>query len=296
MDIRELKLFLKLAETLHYARTSQVMAISPSALSRTVQRLEDEIGEKLFERDNRSVSLTNAGIHFRNYARDVIDRWNLLKETLQGEAEIVSGEITVYSSVTGCYEVLPPILKKLREKYPEVHVNLITGSVNDAFAHAGEGTSDIVISAEPDHIPSHLQFFPIISTPMVFISPKVDSPLNIDITKMQFSLKDTPMILPDKSLFRKRIDEWFNNKGVRPNVYSEASGNEGIIAMSRLGFGVGIVPKVVVDHTLFSKDLDVVDTGMKPVNVGILIQRRRLSNPIVKAFLSVVETLSIQVE
>ncbi len=289
MDIRELKLFLKLAETLHYARTSQVMAISPSALSRTVQRLEDEVGEKLFERDNRSVSLTPAGIHFREYAKDVIDRWNLLRETLQGEADIINGEITLYSSVTGCYEVLPPILKKLRDSYPGVHVNLITGSVNDAFAHATDGTADIVISAEPDHLPNSLEFFPVISTPMVLISPNDDSPLNLDILSGDFDLSTAPMILPNKSLFRKRIDEWFNFKGIKPVVYSEASGNEAIIAMSRLGFGVGIVPKVVVDHTRFTTDVNVVETDMKPFNVGILIQKRRLNNPVVKAFLSIIK-------
>lgn len=292
MDIRELKLFLKLAETLHYARTSQVMAISPSALSRTVQRLEDEVGEKLFERDNRSVSLTAAGAHFREYAKDVIERWNLLQETLQGEADEIAGELTVYSSVTGCYEILPPILKKLRENFPKMHINLITGSVNDAFSIATEGTADIIISAEPDNLPSTLEFYPVISTPMVFIAPAKDSPLKIDINDVNFDPSDIPMILPDKSLFRKRIDEWFYNRGIKPLIYSEASGNEAILAMSRLGFGVGIVPKVVVEHSLFSDDLVVAESDMRPFNVGILIQKRRLTNPMVKAFLSAVDGVS----
>lgn len=289
MDIRELKLFLKLAETLHYARTSQVMAISPSALSRTVQRLEDEVGEKLFDRDNRSVSLTPAGIHFREYARDVIDRWNLLQETLQGEADVISGELTVYSSVTACYEVLPPILKKLRELYPKVHVNLVTGSVNDAFAIAGGGEADIVISAEPDNLPSSLEFYPVIETPMVLIGQAKDSPLDIDLRHDKYDLTELPMIFPDKSIFRKRIDEWFHERGIKPIIYSEVSGNEAIIAMTSLGFGVGIVPKVVVDHTTMKDQLDVVETDMRPFNVGLLIQKRRLSNPVVKAFLSVAE-------
>lgn len=289
MDIRELKLFLKLAETLHYARTSQVMAISPSALSRTVQRLEDEVGEKLFERDNRSVSLTTAGIHFREYSKDVLERWNKLLETLQGESEVISGDITVYSSVTGCYEILPPILKKLRDNYPNLHINLITGSVNDAFSIAGEGSADIVISAEPDNLPTSLAFYPIISTPMVFIAPISGSLLDVDITEPDFDLSEVPMILPNKSLFRKRIDDWFHNQGIKPLIYSEASGNEAILAMSRLGFGVGIVPKVVVDHSLFAPDLNVSESDMRPFNVGLLIQKRRLGNPVVKAFLSAVD-------
>ncbi|QEN05541.1 HTH-type transcriptional activator IlvY [Thiospirochaeta perfilievii] len=287
MDIRELKLFLKLAETLHYARTSQVMAISPSALSRTVQRLEDEVGEKLFERDNRSVSLTPQGAHFRDYAKDVIERWSILQETLQGESDVVSGEITVYSSVTACYEILPPILKKLRELHPDVHLNLITGSVNEAFAQAGEGVADIVISAEPDNLPATLEFFPIISTPMVFIAPKFDENFKVDITSSDFDPTQTELILPNKSLFRKRIDDWFFERGIKPESYSEASGNEGILAMSKLGFGVGIVPKVVVDHSFFGSEMTVVESDMKPFNVGLLIQKRRLSNPIVKAFLDI---------
>ncbi|MBN2618340.1 MAG: HTH-type transcriptional activator IlvY [Spirochaetales bacterium] len=283
-----------MAETLHYARTSQVMAISPSALSRTVQRLEDEVGEKLFERDNRSVTLTTAGIHFRDYAKDVIERWGKLQETLQGEAEEISGEITVYSSVTGCYEVLPPILRRLRSQYPQIHVNLITGSVNDAFATAGEGSADIVISAEPDNLPSTLEFYPVITTPMVMISTNIETHQSFDLKNETYNLEDIPMIFPDKSIFRKRIDEWFQDKGIKPLIYSEASGNEAIIEMCRLGFGVGIVPKVVVDHTFQKEDLDVVETDITPFYVGLLIQKRRLSNPLVRAFLSVTDTVKVQ--
>jgi LysR family transcriptional regulator, positive regulator for ilvC len=284
MDIRELKLFLKLSETLHYGRTSQIMAISPSALSRTIQRLEDEVGEKLFERDNRSVSLTIPGIHFRQYARDVIDRWEALSNTLKGESNVIRGEITLYSSVTGCYEVLPPILERLREKYPEVHVHLISGSANDSVLTASEGLADIIVAAEPETLPPNLEFYPVLSTKMVLISSAKTYNLNFE---MDYST--VPMILPDKSIFRKRIDDWFLEMGIKPDIYSEVSGNEAIIAMSRLGFGVGIVPMVVVNHSPYLSDLRVLDSKITPVEVGILIQKRKLSNPCVRAFLSVVK-------
>lgn len=64
MDIRAIKLYLDLCDTLHFSRTATRMHVSPSTLSRTLQRLEDEVGCKLLERDNRSVTLTHAGEAF----------------------------------------------------------------------------------------------------------------------------------------------------------------------------------------------------------------------------------------
>ena len=61
MDFDDLRLFLHLSRTLHFGRTSQECHISASALSRSIQRLEQSVGQQLFERDNRSVELTRAG-------------------------------------------------------------------------------------------------------------------------------------------------------------------------------------------------------------------------------------------
>ena len=61
MDLRNLELFLHLADSLHFGKSADAMAVSPSTLSRAIQRLEQETGCVLFERDNRSVRLTPAG-------------------------------------------------------------------------------------------------------------------------------------------------------------------------------------------------------------------------------------------
>lgn len=61
MDNRELKIFQHLAKSLHFSSTSRECYISPSSLTRMIQRLEQELGVQLFERDNRTVRLTEAG-------------------------------------------------------------------------------------------------------------------------------------------------------------------------------------------------------------------------------------------
>ena len=70
MDTDSLRLFLHLSHSLHYGRTSRECHKSPSALSRIIQRLEEELGSPLFERDNKKVSLTAQGLVMQRYASD----------------------------------------------------------------------------------------------------------------------------------------------------------------------------------------------------------------------------------
>ena len=64
MDLRHLKHFIVLAETLHFGRASDLCHISVSAFSRGIRQLEDTLGTELFLRDNRSVALTHEGSLF----------------------------------------------------------------------------------------------------------------------------------------------------------------------------------------------------------------------------------------
>src|SRR5689334_15453137 len=66
---QELSLFLRLAESLHFARSAKAAHMSPSALTRFIQRLEEELGQPLFQRSRRGVTLTRAGEIFRDHAR-----------------------------------------------------------------------------------------------------------------------------------------------------------------------------------------------------------------------------------
>ena len=75
MDTEDLKIFLHLADTLHFGKTSAACHMSPSTLSRQIQRIEEEVGQQLFERDNRSVLLTESGVQFRKYAKESLGKW-----------------------------------------------------------------------------------------------------------------------------------------------------------------------------------------------------------------------------
>ena len=87
MDTRALAVFLSVADTLNFSRSSEQLHMSVSAVSRAIRRLEDELGQPLLDRDNRSVRLTGAGREFREYARRSLAQWQQLRRQLGADTE-----------------------------------------------------------------------------------------------------------------------------------------------------------------------------------------------------------------
>src|SRR5690625_7384746 len=88
MHTKPLHLFITLAETLHFGRASQLCHLSPSALSRNIRQLEEQLGVTLFKRDNRQVSLTSEGALFLEYARQALQNWHDIRQRRSEERRV----------------------------------------------------------------------------------------------------------------------------------------------------------------------------------------------------------------
>ena len=172
MDTKNLKLFLNLAESLHFSPASEMSQLSVSALSRNIMQLEDNLGVKLFERNNRSVTLTKAGKDFITYAKDAINQWDIIRASLQENSHTLSGELSVYCSVTASYSFLYDILSNFRLKYPQIEIKLHTGDSEHALSKTLSGSEDITMGALPDKLPQGVVFQSIASSELLFIAPR----------------------------------------------------------------------------------------------------------------------------
>jgi len=274
METRLLKQFISVADSLHFGRASESSHVSPSALSRSIQRLEAELGVVLFERNNRSVSLTHEGSLFLDYARDSLLEWDTIRNMLMEESGELHGEVSIYCSVTASYSFLFEILARFRHDHPLIEIKLHTGDPEDAIARVLAGEENIAIGARPDKLPPALAFKPISVSPLLFIAS-----LETEDWTGQ------PMILPERGLARKRVDEWFQALDVQPRIYAQVAGNEAIVSMVSLGFGVGVVPKIVLDNSPLAGTVRVltVKPELKAYEVGIFTLKKKLASPLIKA-------------
>jgi len=283
MDIRTLELFRHLGGTLHFARTSLACNITPSALTRVIQRLETEVGEPLFIRNNRSVELTFAGIAFKKYAEDVILRWDKLKGEL-AEEDVLSGELSLYCSVTAAYCILPDIISRYRLVHPRVQMKLETGDPAQALSRLVNRDVDAVIAALPEKMPKNFRFLKMVTSPLVFISSR-RFPHMIVHKKGGIDWDKTPMILADKGLSRERMDLWFAKNRLVPNIYSRVAGHEAIIALVNLGCGMGLVPRLVLEKSPFLEEIVILDAvpELPPYEIGLFTNQNSLTNPKIQA-------------
>ena len=284
MDFRPLKHFLALSDTLHFGRASDLCHISPSTLSRNIKALEESLGVELFERDNRSVTLTEEGKTFQNYARETLTQWEAVNCNLKSEAQELKGELSVYCSVTASYSFLYDILHDFRQKHPRIEIKLHTGDPELALSHILSGKEDLAIAARPDTLHNNLAFQRIAVSPLLFIAPRTDF-------KLPNTLEDwtnTPMILSEEGVARQRVNKWFSDKNIKPQIYAQVAGNEAIVSMVSLGFGVGVVPEIVLENSPLAGKVKVISAKptLKPYDVGLCVQKKKLKNPLINAFWS----------
>jgi LysR family positive regulator for ilvC len=286
MDLHGLAAFQSLASTLHFGKAAREANLSTSALSRTIQRLEQETGERLFFRDNRSVSLTPAGELFRGFAREALEGWEDLLRSLAVGREALRGEIRIYCSVAASYTVLSELVRGFRLAHPGVHIRLATGDPADAVERVQTGQADIAVAALPEALPRGVRFQAVAVSPLVFIAPAVACEAATLVKGPSIQWARVPLVLTATGLSRRRTDAWLRARRVRPTVYAEVSGHEAVISMVRLGCGVGIVPRVVLDRFAAKGEVRVLEVApeLEPYVVGLCAHARRLASPVVKAF------------
>jgi LysR family transcriptional regulator, positive regulator for ilvC len=292
VDHMELRVFVSLSNTLHFGRSGQECNLSASAVSRTISRLEEELGRRLFDRDKRSVELRPEGFAFRQYAIEAIGAWDRIRASLAEGGEALKGEIHIYSSVAASYSVLDRLFPVFRQKYPAVHVRLRTGDSADALKRIQDGSADIAVAALPGSLPGNVLFRGVAVTPLLFVSPASECEAAVLCGRSPVPWARVPMILTETGLSRKRADAWFRAAGVKPNVYAEVSGHEAVISMVRLGCGAGIVPRLVLDRFAQEGEVRVIPVkrNLEPYEVGLCALKRRLQSPVVKAFWDIAGT------
>ncbi len=288
MSVSDCRLIIALAEEAHFGRAAERCHLSASAVTRAVQRLEQHIGVSLFERDNRSVHITFHGEIYLEYARKALAEWQTLQSKLNNDAHHLKGELSLYCSVTAVYSLLQPIVQRCREQYPEIELRLHTGDQANAIQRVLEHREHIAIAACPDNLPDSLEFQPISSSDFILIQPvESHEQLSVHIKQNRVSnWADIPVVLPERGVGRERMEYLFKQTKIKPNIYTTVIGHEAIVTMVALGFGVGGVPRLVLDNSPQQSQIKLLkpECAFEPFNIGLICHKRHKQNPVVNAF------------
>ena len=192
--------------------------------------------------------------------------------------------------MTASYAYLPPLLEKFRQAHPNVDIYLDTGDAADGIDQIKNRGVDLAIAAKPDDLSSSIHFQSIATVPLGIAAPKINCVVKKALQADSVDWANVPIILPEHGVARKRFEQWFRHKHAgRPNVYAQVSGQEALVSMVALGFGIGLSPIVVADNSPVKDLVELLpDTKIAPFDLGLCCFKRNLEDPVVSAFLSMV--------
>ncbi|GLR71385.1 HTH-type transcriptional activator IlvY [Agaribacter marinus] len=278
MDIKSLKLFQHLANSLHYSKTAQAMFVSPPTLSRVITRLEEEFNTTLFIRNNRKVALTKAGQTLLAFTDNFLSDYTSLVQTLNKDENVLKGELSLFCSVTASQSYLPAMLDRLREQHPQVDIKLDTGDHALAVEQVASRQVDISIAIHTPDFPSNVYFQQIDTVPLTLIVPKqmpIDRVGNI-------RWQNIKVIMPARGPSKRIVHHWFAEQNIRPNVYAQVSGNEAIVSMVSLGLGVGFVPRIVLENSAVQhKVKSLAVNEIEAYRLGLCYLKERSNEPLI---------------
>ena len=269
MEHRELELFLHLARTLNYGRTSLECHVSAATLTRTIQRLETRAGAQLLDRGPRGVVLTAEGRRFTTYAEQALELW---ADYRSGSAEPagLTGELRIFATVTACQTLLPDLLAPLRAEHPQIRLAIRTGDAAAALARLDEGEVDAAVAGIPRRLPQSLVTRTVAVTDLVLV-------------KARDSAADGPYVVPARGLVRDNAFRWFRRNGVKPVIAAEPDGHEALLALVALGCGVGVVPRLVLESSAVRDQLTELPADLEPLTIGLCARRADLHRPLIAA-------------
>lgn len=276
MDHDHLRQFIALARHRSFTRAAEHCHISPSTLTRRVQRLEREVGALLVERRPGGVELTEAGLLLWEHATDVLEGWEQLRRQLSG-ARAITGLLRIHCTVTAAQSIVPDLLATFRRAHPEVGVELSTGDAAGALARLLDEDVDAALAALPARLPRSVGARRLHRTPLQVVVP-ADRPDPTDWAS-------EPLVLPASGLVRDEVLAWFHRARRKPWIAAETEGHEAVLPLVAVGMGVGVVPSLVMEASVLAPRLRTVDAdpALPTIEVGVCVLRRRLSEPALAA-------------
>ena len=243
IDLTALEIFKTVAEQGGITKAAIRLHRVQSNVTTRVKQLEERLGTKLFLRQHRRLVLSPDGRRLLAYA----DR--LLHLSVEAEAAlrngIPAGTLQIGALESTAATRLPPILSGYHQRYPDVRIELVTGTTGALIAKVVNHEVEAAFVAEP-FTASDLETEPVFSEELVLIAPtdfpKITAPKDVGHT--------TLIAFATGCSYRRRLEAWLGAGKVVPERVMEFGSYHAIVLCVAAGAGVAIVPRSVLHVSL----------------------------------------------
>lgn len=275
-----------------FSRAAEVLNRTQPAISQAIRRLEQEIGEKLFDRSSKDGTLTLAGEVLLDYAKQMLNLRVTAHNAIKEMRDLHHGKVTISANEHTVFYILP-IIQEFRKTYPLIKIEVQRGVASRIPKEVMAREVELgIISFKPND--DSVKSIPVLTDELILIV----SPNHPLANKTSVSVKDlgveTFIAHNAISPYRQKVIETFEKYQTRLNISIELPSLEAIKRLVERGTGVALVPKLTAQNELESGQLKALSVQEMKLErkLNIIYRRNSVLSHASKMFLKVAKEMT----
>lgn len=247
MDLRQLRHFVTLAQTLNYRQAAELLHMSQPPLSQSIRKLEDDLGVQLFERDRRGTVLSGAGRAALESAKLALYHARQVQAVSQATASGELGRLHIGFIGSATFSLIPRLVQAFRAAYPAIDLVLTESTTREICAQVASGDFDAGLLRYPVTQATDLSITLVEPDRLIAALP-AGNPLLIKDQLQLIDLADQPFVNYRPSEvpgLHALVVLACQNAGFMPQIKQHAVQAQTLVSLVGAGLGVALVPAVV---------------------------------------------------
>ncbi len=288
MDFDHLITFVEIAKQGSFSRAGQKLFRSQPAVSAQIRQLEQEYGQKLFDRVGKSVQLTAAGDVLLEYAGKLLTLRNESLRAVADQASTPRGTLAVGANEATCLYVLPDIFAQYNQHYPHVQISIYRNFSHKVIEKIEDGTVDVGIVTLPVKSPS-LRVHSIFRD-RIMLMTSLTNPLAKHKTVTTAEIAEQPQIYPKTGFMRQVLDKQFRPYRSRLHISMELPSVGMIKRFVVAGLGVSLISESFVRDEIRAGKAKLIPVSDMDVwrELGLVYRRDRTLPRSASAFVAMI--------
>ncbi|MFN4763368.1 LysR family transcriptional regulator [Gillisia sp. Q332] len=291
MTITQLQYVLAVAEYQNFTKAAQKVFVTQPTLSMQIQKLEDELGVRIFDRSKKPIQLTETGRKIVNQARNIVNESDRIQDIVDQQKGFIGGTFRIGIIPTIMPTLLPMFLNNFIKKYPKVKLKIEELNTDTIIERLKEGHLDAAIAATPletENIKEQILYY----EPFVAYIPQSHRLSKLEKLKVEDLDIDDILLLEDGHCFKDGILNLCKTpKNLNGDHFQLESGSfETLVKLANEGLGMTLLPYL---HTLDlneneSKNLKMFQDPVPAREVSLIYNKSELKIHIIEALKSTI--------
>lgn len=293
MDLVHIRYFLAIIDAGSFSAASYELCISQSCISKHILNLEEEVGVKLFNRNQRHVFLTPAGEKFYFHALKLIDNYNSMMEDMKDFSSIENGIISIKTiPIMSQYKIIS-LLALFSKQYPKIKVNIQELECHSVIRSLEKNDSDLVILRTNYLDTEQYRIWPIAYDELALVIPSSHPLANeASLSLEEFKNEDFIFLTKESGIYNLCLKAC-EQEGFKPNIVFSSSRIETIVDLITSGQGISLLMRRVVKY-FSNPSISIIPLSKKVPSITALVKpRARNMKANEKLFVDFVKNYSI---